>query len=99
MQTSDSRGDSSPQLRNTNEKGNFVCPDSSQTTRLYHLCQLCEEGGVPFPHPAYSPTWSTLISGLLVPLGTSVARAITSSPSSCEVKIGWHSAKHGYRPW
>ena len=26
---------SSPQLMTTNEKGNFVCPDSSQTTRLY----------------------------------------------------------------
>ena len=30
---------SSPQLRTTNEKGNFGCPDSSQTTGLYRtLC-------------------------------------------------------------
>ena len=26
----------SPQLRTMNKKGNFVCPDSSQTIRLFH---------------------------------------------------------------
>jgi len=28
---------SSPQLRTANEKGNFECPDSSQTTRLLYV--------------------------------------------------------------